>query len=178
MAKKKQGTLLMRHPKLGSDGVFRRTIRAGRGGNSSFRLEFEAGIPVEVNASQLEQLSPDIGLALVLVRVDEKDRPRVLWDETDAAQGVSVPVSAAAKEPDPPEPEAVDLSPALMAAFKKNEGKFSSLSEEGIWEFLVGGGKLEDLEGFTPELVSELFEITGLSPSEIEEKSAVTNEPE
>jgi len=61
---------------------FRRTITTGKKGKETKRVfEFLPGIPVDLTAAEVEALRSDIGVALVPVDFDEKNRPRVITDE-------------------------------------------------------------------------------------------------
>ena len=63
-------------------GNFRRTITTGKKGKENKRvLEFMPGVPVDLSAAEVEALRSDIGVVLVPVDFDEKNRPRVITDE-------------------------------------------------------------------------------------------------
>jgi hypothetical protein len=63
-------------------GNFRRTITIGKKGKETKKvLEFSPGVPVDLTAAEVEALRPDIGIALLPVDFDEKNRPRVITDE-------------------------------------------------------------------------------------------------
>jgi hypothetical protein len=61
---------------------FRRTITTGKKGKEVKKtFEFSPGVPVDLTAAEVEALRSDIGVALVPVDFDEKNRPRVITDD-------------------------------------------------------------------------------------------------
>ena len=83
----------MAHVMLKRDwpGKFRRTIRSGRDGRGKpVLLEFEPGVPVDLKAHEIKQLEPEIGVCLEPVEMDDKQRPRIITDEVEAAEDVTV----------------------------------------------------------------------------------------
>lgn len=56
----------------------------------------------------------------------------------------------------------IELSDELVDLIEKNRKHFPEMSPEGIKKFLVGGGKLEDLDGFDEAKAKELKESLGI----------------
>lgn len=70
---------------------FRRTIVSGK---KTTRLSFVTGVPVELNASQIEALKSDIGVALIPCERDNKGKVRLITDEVEPeTEDASVTVS-------------------------------------------------------------------------------------
>jgi hypothetical protein len=49
-------------------------------------MEFEPGVPIDLNAAQIEAVKSDIGVALMPCDRDEKGRARLITDEVDVEQ--------------------------------------------------------------------------------------------
>ena len=63
-------------------GSFRRSVRNPKGEIKKM-LVFEAGKPVELKGPELAAVGRDIGLALVEVELDAKQRPRIKSAEVE-----------------------------------------------------------------------------------------------
>ena len=62
-------------------GTFRRTVTIR---NKSKQLEFQPGVPVELSSEICKALLPDIGVALMPIERDERNKPRVIsMDDID-----------------------------------------------------------------------------------------------
>lgn len=113
---------------------------------------FEPGIPVDLDSTQMEAVLDDLGYALVMVDIDEKNRPRIDWDLTKSVRDNEAPAAKA----EPPGTVEIELSDQLIELLELNADKFVEVSPMGVQAFLDDGGDLESLEGFTPELAQEL----------------------
>jgi hypothetical protein len=63
----------------GWQGSFHRIL--DHGSRKERRLEFKAGVPVELKGSELQAVADDIDKALVHVRLDEKGRAKIVEPE-------------------------------------------------------------------------------------------------
>jgi len=139
---------VMRHP--GIKMPFQRTIPTGE------VLRFEPGVPVELDSIQMEGVLNDLGTALVVVETDNKGRPRIDWDLTKAVRDNERPL--ARREAAEQAEVAFELSDALMDLLELHADSFVEMTPVGVQAFLDDGGKLESLDGFTPELQQELLD--------------------
>jgi hypothetical protein len=68
-------------------GKFRRTIKLSE--KKREVLEFVPGVPVELNARQIDGVKGDIGTALYPVERDGRNKVRVITDEVDAPEVIA-----------------------------------------------------------------------------------------
>lgn len=65
---------------------FRRSIRDNKGKLTGRVLGFEPGETVSLTSKEIEAVQSDIGVSLMPIELDEKQRPRVIHDEVDVAE--------------------------------------------------------------------------------------------
>lgn len=65
-------------------GQFRRTVRIGK--KTPEVLVFTPGEAVELDAKQLDAVKADIGVCLMPVERDAKNRPRIITDEVETEE--------------------------------------------------------------------------------------------
>lgn len=69
-------------------GSFRRTVTTKiKGRDFTKALEFSPGVAVELTVAEVEAVRGDIGVSLLPIDMDAKNRPRIISDDVEPVEG-------------------------------------------------------------------------------------------